>query len=590
MTAAEHPGDSYPLVLTWASTIYQACFVPMSQAERYQLLAGLTGHLAAALRPDAAEPDDPATAGLRVGTALVTAGFAAPEVLSRTITILYARLLPDLGLTGEPAQTRLARLVEGVTEGFTRALRDRTLDDQEAIRLAATAARAASDRALRASEARFRYAATHDPLTGLPNHNHLTEQLRRLLVDPSAGTRLGLCCVDLDQFGAINDRLGSPVGDRLLVAVADRLRSAEPGQLVARHHGDRFVILVPDTTCADDATKLADRALAALTAPFHVDGHELSISASAGVVERPAAGASPVELIRAADVALHWAKADGRGCWALFEPGRSAADVARYRLSAAMPAALRRGEFSLAYQPLVDLRTGGVVGYEALARWQHPEHGLLGADQFVAQAEDTGLIVPLGIRLLEQGCQQAAQWPARPEDRTPYVSVNVSARQLQQPGLVGEIAEVLDRTGLPTRRLQLEITESAVVVTDADTIGRLTALSQLGIRIVIDDFGTGYSNFAYLYDLPVHGIKLAGQLLRDVGRRPGDGQAGRAGHAVLAALVSLGRTLGLTVTAEGVETARQAKLLRVLGCHVGQGFLFGRPAQLGEQDGRLRRA
>ncbi|MGH3683379.1 MAG: putative bifunctional diguanylate cyclase/phosphodiesterase, partial [Natronosporangium sp.] len=383
------------------------------------------------------------------------------------------------------------------------------------------------------------------------------------------------CCVDLDQFGAINDRLGSPVGDRLLVAVADRLRAADPGRLVARHHGDRFVILIPDTTGAEDATKLADRALTSLTAPFHVDGHELSISASAGVVERPAAGASAVELIRAADVALHWAKADGRGCWALFEPRRSAADVARYRLSAAMPAALRRREFSLAYQPLVDLRTGGVVGYEALARWQHPEHGLLGADQFVAQAEDTGLIVPLGIRLLEQACQRATRWPAQPGDRTPYVSVNVSARQLQQPGLVGEIAEVLDRTGLPAIRLQLEITESAVVETDADTIGRLLALSQLGIRIVIDDFGTGYSNFAYLYDLPVHGIKLAGRLLGE------DRRAGRAGHAVLAALVSLGRTLGLTVTAEGVETARQARLLRVLGCHVGQGFHLGRPDQAG---------
>ncbi|MPZ26733.1 MAG: EAL domain-containing protein [Micromonosporaceae bacterium] len=581
MTLPERPGVPYEFVQGWAGAIHRACFVPMSRAQRCRLLSGLAGQLAAALRT---EPGVVATVGRRVGVALVEAGFTAPEVLSRTITILHGRLLPDLGLTGEPAATRLAGLVEGVAEGFTRALRDRTLDDQEAIRLAATAAQAASDRALRASEARFRYAATHDPLTGLPNHNQLTGQLHRLLADPPPGARLGLCCVDLDQFAAINDRLGSPVGDRLLVAVAERLRSlaTEPGQLVARHHGDRFVLLVPDSTGAEDATKLADRALAALAAPFQVDGHELSISASAGVVERPAAGASAVELVRAADVALHWAKADGRSCWALFEEQRSAADVARYRLSAALPAALRRGEFSLAYQPLVDLRTGGVLGYEALARWQHPEHGLLGADQFVEQAEDTGLIVQLGIRLLEQGCRQAAQWYAHQGDRTPYVSVNISARQLRQPGLVGEIAEVLDRTGLPPIRLQLEITESALVVTDDDTIGRLVALSQLGIRIVIDDFGTGYSNFAYLYDLPVHGIKLAGQLLRDVGRRPvpagGATRAGRAGHAVLAALVSLGRTLGLTVTAEGVETARQAKLLRVLGCHVGQGFHFGRPA------------
>jgi diguanylate cyclase (GGDEF)-like protein len=575
MTGPEPAGVPPQFVQTWASAIHRACFVPMSRAERCELLSRLTGWLIDGLR---AEPFDPRP-GHRAGAALVAADYTAPEVLARTITVLHTRLLPELSQPGEAAAARLSALVEGVAAGFARALRDRTLDDQEEIRLATTTARAEAERALRDSEARLRYAALHDPLTGLPNQALLTQQLRHLLADPPPGARLGLCRVDLDRFEAINNSLGWPVGDRLLAAVADRLRAlaAEPGYLVARHTADQFALLVPRTSCAEDATKVADRVLAALAEPFRVDGHELSVMASAGVVERPAAGASPTELIRAADVALHWAKTDGARGWALFEQPRSARDGARYRLSAQLPGALRRGEFSLAYQPLVDLRSAAVVGYEALARWQHPEHGVLGADRFVSLAEDTGVIVPLGLRLLEQACDQAARWYADPaEHRRPYVSVNVSARQLQRPGLVGEVVEVLDRTGLPPRQLQLEITESAVVVSGGEMVARLAALANQGIRIVIDDFGTGYSNFAYLYDLPVHGIKLAGQLLRDVGKN--GAPASRTGNAVLAAMVSLGCTLGLTVTAEGVETAGQAQLLRVLGCHVGQGWHFGHPA------------
>jgi len=579
MTVPDRPGVPYRFVQAWAKALHRSCYVPMSRAERCALLAGLADQLATALR---AEPFDPA-AGARVGAALVASDYTAPEVLSGTITVLHQRLLPDLGLAGEPAEARRTALVEGVAAGFTRAVRDRTLDDQEEIRLATTTARAEAERALRDSEAKLRYAALHDPLTDLPNQALLTEQLQRLLAEPApdSDTRLGLCCLDLDRFEAINDSLGWPVGDRLLVAVADRLRElcTERGYLVARHAGDQFAVLVPGTSCAEDATKVADRLLATLAAPFHVDGHELAVTASAGVVERPAAGAGPTDLIRAADMALHWAKAEGGNCWALYEQPRSARDVARYRLSAELPGALRRGEFALAYQPLVDLRTAAVVGYEALARWHHPVHGQLGADKFVPLAEDTGLIVPLGIRLLEQACGQALRWPGERAGSRPFVSVNLSARQLQQPGLVGEIVEVLDRTGLPPHRLQLEITESTLVVPGGEMPARLTALANLGVRIAIDDFGTGYSNFTYLYDLPVHGIKLAGQLLRGVGRTgPG---VSRTGHAVLAALVSLGSTLNLTVTAEGVETAGQAQLLRVLGCHLGQGWHFGRPAPPG---------
>jgi diguanylate cyclase (GGDEF)-like protein len=571
MTGPARGAVSDRFIRAWASAIHRACFVPMRFAERCQMLSGLADQLVRALR---AEPFDPA-AGQQVGAALVGADYTAPEVLGRTVTVLSTGLLADLGCPGGPAAERLPALVEAVAAGFTRALRARTLDDQDEIRRAAMAHRAAAERALRDSEARRRYAALHDPLTDLPNQTLLALQLRHLLADPPPGTRIGLCCIDLDRFEAINDSLGWPVGDRLLMAVASRLRklAAEQRYLLARHAGDQFAVVVPGTTCAEDATKAADRLLAALAEPFRVDGHELLVTATAGVVEQPATGASPTDLIRAADVALHWAKADGTGGWVLYEQPRSARDVARYRLSAQLPGALHRGEFRLAYQPLVELRSTAIVGYEALARWHHPELGTLGADQFVPLAEDTGLIVPLGTRLLAQACDQAAGW--RAAGNPPYVSVNLSARQLQQPGVVGEIVEVLDRTGLPPRRLQLEITESAVVAAGGEPVSRLAELASLGIRLVIDDFGTGYSNFAYLCNLPVHGIKLAGQLLRDLGRTGANGGRSRA---VLTGMISLGCLLGLTVTAEGVETAWQAREVRRMGCHVGQGWHFGRPS------------
>jgi diguanylate cyclase (GGDEF)-like protein len=550
------------LVREWLTAIHRACFVPMSRPERQALVRGLTDQLAAAMLT---EPFDPGP-GYEVGAALVAADYGSPDVLARTITVLQTRLLADLGLAGEAAEARRTALVEGVAAGFARALRNRTLDAQDEIRLASAGARAEAARELR-------YAALHDPLTNLPNERMLADRLARLLAAPPEGTRLGLCYIDLDRFEAINDSLGPRVGDRLLVAVTLRLRglAAEWDHLVVRRHGDQFAILVEGTTSAEDATKVADRVLAALAEPFQLEGLELSLTASAGVVERVAAGTSPHELMQAADVALHWAKADGRNRWRLYEETRNSRDVARYRLSAQLPAAMRRGEFMLVYQPLVHLATDQAVGAEALARWHHPERGVLGADHFVELAEDTGLIVPLGIRLLEQACRVAARWRGRPGGPAPYISVNLSARQLHQPGLAGEILEVLDRTGLAPTRLQLEITESAAVaVSDSQTLSTLHMLANRGVRLVIDDFGTGYSNFAYLHDLPLHGIKLASQLLHGAGRR-------QPGHSILRALISLSSVLGLTVTAEGVETADQARALRGLGCEIGQGWHFGRP-------------
>jgi diguanylate cyclase (GGDEF)-like protein len=451
----------------------------------------------------------------------------------------------------------------------------RLSEEREEMRRAALTAREHAEWALQVNEARFRYAATHDSLTGLPNRALFVDRLDQIFASPPRDARLGVCFVDLDSFKAVNDSLGHHVGDRMLIAVSERLvrLAAESGHLVARLGGDEFVILVEDTTCADDAVKVADRALSTLSEPFQVDGHRLCVSASIGIVERRIAGTSPADLMRAADITLYWAKTNGKARWALFDPRRSAREVARYELSAALPTALDRDEFVLYYQPLVDLADGTIRGIEALARWRHPRLGVLTPDRFIDLAEDTGLIVPLGSRLLELACRQAVGWRQLTPD-PPFVSVNLSVRQIHHPGLFADVVEVLHRTGLPPGQLQLEITESTAMGSDDETLRTLHALADFGVRLAIDDFGTGYSNLAYLRVLPVHGLNLAGSFVQGL-RAPGP--ADPTDEAILSALVSIARTLGLTVTAEGIETAIQADRLCAIGCDLGQGWYFGLP-------------
>jgi diguanylate cyclase len=540
-------------VQDWAKSLRGTSIAPLNHAERVALLDGLARTLVSG----------DVVAAYRVAGALVANGMSTPETLGRTLSVVQ-RAFPDL--------------VEALGTGFARALRDYTLDAQDSLRHAALAAHAQAEAALRDSEARFRYAVLHDRLTELPNRTYFSRALEHACADPRPHVRLGVCILGLDGFRSVNDSLGHGVGDRLLAAVGQRLTALADSpagdgvSLVARLGGDEFALLIDDTTGTDDAVKIADRALAAIADPIGVDGHDLRVTASAGVVEGPVAGADPTDLLRSADITLHWAKAEGRGRWAIFDPDRNAADVARYRLSAALPAALERDEFVLHYQPIVDLADGTPVGVEALARWQHPRLGLLGADAFIGLAEDTGLIVPLGWRLLERACRDATNWPD-----TMFVSVNLAVRQLRQPGLAPQVAAILDETGLPAGRLQLEITESAVMGIEDETVDTLHALAGMGVQLSIDDFGTGYSNLAYLCDLPVHGLKLAGRFLK--GRRP-RGEVDPTREALLSTLVSLGHKLGLSVTAEGVETAAQARRLRGIGCDLAQGWHFGRPTPI----------
>jgi diguanylate cyclase (GGDEF)-like protein len=392
---------------------------------------------------------------------------------------------------------------------------------------------------------------------------------------PVEPRRLGVCFVDLDGFKVVNDTLGHHIGDKLLAAVARRLGQSVNNQLVARMGGDEFVILVEDTTCTDDALKVADAALLGLTEPIHVDGHELTVSASVGIVERPVVGTSPSEIMQAADITLHWAKSSGKNRCALFDPERMEHELTQYALAAAMPAGLDRGEFFLDYQPLVSLSDNALIGVEALVRWRHPEFGVLPPNRFIGLAEETGLIVRLGIRALARACQQAQEWQDL-SPHAPFVSVNLAVRQVHDPGLVDDVLAILDRTGLPAHRLQLEITESAVMSKADEPVHALRALADRGVRIAIDDFGTGYSNLAYLRDLPVCELKVAGQFVEGL-RAPMLGPEVVTDERILATLVSLAHMLGLTVTAEGVETADQADRLRAIGCDSAQGWHFGRP-------------
>ncbi|MBF5031229.1 bifunctional diguanylate cyclase/phosphodiesterase [Micromonospora sp. ANENR4] len=562
----------------WAKAVSGTSYLPMTQSQLEEMLQRLTDRLAQALR---AEPFD-LRIGQQVGAELVQAHIASAEGLGRTVEVIQLRLVRDLDLVVDDVEDRMARLLATVATGYARALRDRTLDEQESIRRAAMMARAQAERALRDSEARFRHQATHDPLTGLPNRTLFTERLTAAITAPGRGAdRVGVCFLDLDRFKVVNDSLGHQIGDSLLVTVAQRLHRALGEHLVARLGGDEFVILVERSAGTDDAVKVAETALAAVREPALVDGHELAVSASIGIVERPVAGTSPMDLMRAADSTLHWAKAAGGARWSLFDADRNRRELARYALSAAIPAALDRGEFYLDYQPLTSLRDGRVLGMEALVRWRHPELGVLRPDSFIPLAEETGLIVRLGSWVLAEACREAGTWPGVDGD-APFVSVNLAVRQLHRTDLVTEVRGVLGRTGLPPHRLQLEITESTMMSTVVEPVRALRVLGDLGVRVAIDDFGTGYCNLAYLRDLPVDELKVAGEFVTGL-RAPGS----RTDERILASLVSLAHALDLTVTAEGVETADQADRLRTIGCDAGQGWHFGRPGPAAPHLGRV---
>ncbi|WP_455353334.1 putative bifunctional diguanylate cyclase/phosphodiesterase [Streptomyces sp. SYSU K217416] len=705
-SAAEEPdgpeGRLRRFATIWSRAIFPATATSLTRPEFEQRLLPLARTLSGALH---ARPFDPSPAQ-EVGAGLVGMHCTDPDALSRTLGVVDAYLVlycgdsggpggPGGGLAPDECRARCARLQHALAAGFARALRERTLTEQEAIARSAMAARSDAQQALHASEERFRavfegaavgigiadlegnvlevndtlmqmfggldsavrtrnvsdwghpedaphvwnlygelvrgerdhyrvekpyyrgdgtvlwtnltvsllrdaegrpqyqlalmedtterrllnlrlrYEATHDALTGLPNRTLFFERLEKAL-SAGDGMRFGLCYLDLDGFSAVNDSLGHSAGDRLLVEVADRLQSCAtaPGEMVARLGGDEFVALTTGQHTEREVDELAARILAALSAPIRLDGREITVRGSIGIVEGPAGERGPAEVLRSADITMYRAKSAGGNRFELADAEADARAITRHGLTTALPAALERGEFFIEYQPLVHLSDGSVHGAEALVRWCHPQHGVLGPDRFIPLAEHTGLIVPLGRWVLEESVRQARFWQQRHADGGPLrINVNLSPTQLHHPGLVSDTVRVLERAGLEPGALCLEVTESALIGADDDLLKPLRQLAEMGVDIALDDFGTGYSNLANLRRLPVSVLKLDRSFTRGMQQHPAD----PVDVKIVEGIVSLAHSLELAVTVEGVETGVQAEQLRALGCDTAQGWYYARP-------------
>jgi diguanylate cyclase (GGDEF)-like protein len=418
----------------------------------------------------------------------------------------------------------------------------------------------------RAAEEQIRYMALHDALTGLPNRTLFRDRLDQAIAHASrARSAFAVLACDLDRFKAVNDSLGHPAGDALLRVVAERMRNVlRPYDTIARLGGDEFAIVLAYLDEAREADGIADRLIAAVSEPIDLDGQSVEVGVSIGVTIGTELDQDPDELFQRADIALYEAKAAGRNTHREFEPGAGARIATRGQLALDMKEAIRSREFHLAYQPVVDSATASVVSFEALMRWRHPVQGEIPPGAFIALAEETGLIVPLGAWALQEACREAASWPAPVR-----VAVNVSVVQLRRAGLEATVMAALAASGLPADRLKLEVTESVLMQDAESVIAGLHGLRALGVRIALDDFGTGYSSLSYLRRFPFDQIKIDRSFIRDI--------ADPDAAAIVRAVVGIGERLGMGIVAEGVETAEQLELVRREGCTQVQGFLFSRP-------------
>jgi diguanylate cyclase (GGDEF)-like protein/PAS domain S-box-containing protein len=415
--------------------------------------------------------------------------------------------------------------------------------------------------------------AFHDTLTGLPNRALFMDRLR-LAVGRAARAKKYLFAVlflDLDRFKNVNDSLGHTVGDQLLVAIARRLeRCLRHIDTVARFGGDEFAILIDGVEDANDAVRVAERLQREVTTPINVGGLEVFTSVSVGIALSSTGYELPEDVLRDADTAMYRAKAAGKARHEIFDTAMHARAVALLQLETDLRRAVERGEFVVYYQPIVSLADDSIRGFEALVRWQHPERGLVTPSEFIAVAEETGLIIPLGLWVLREACGQMSEWQARfGLTGALTLSVNISGNQFMQPDLVEQVKRILAETGFDPRRLQLEITESSVIENTETVTAMLVQLRSLGIRLSMDDFGTGYSSLSYLHRFPIHTLKIDRSFVS--GCSAGDE------NEIVRTIIMLARNMGMEVVAEGVETREQLDSLRDLSCEYGQGFLFSRP-------------
>ncbi|WP_234002408.1 bifunctional diguanylate cyclase/phosphodiesterase [Erythrobacter sp. AP23] len=423
-------------------------------------------------------------------------------------------------------------------------------------------------RTRRESQSRLRHIALHDALTQLPNRRHFNEKLQSLCegLSTGSGRPFALLMIDLDRFKKINDTQGHPVGDLVLARVAKRLTHAvRDSDLVARIGGDEFAVIMPGTDDAAEVGKLAERIVEVLSRPFAIDGNVSEIGGSVGIVLAPEHGRKAEVLTQHVDVALYSAKHEGKGRHYFFEPSLIVELQSRRQLETELRRACMRDEFEVVYQPIMNITSGGYIGAEALVRWQSESHGDISPEVFIPLAEELGLISRIGNAVLRRACSDASRWPS---DLT--VSVNVSPVQLMDPRLAQTVAQALEETGLSAHRLELEITETALLGNAEKALSTLSRLRELGVRISLDDFGTGYSSLTYLHKFPIDRIKIDRSF---IDKLPSD--AGSA--SIVRAITQLGGSLNLSITAEGIETDEQLSFISGQGCDHVQGYLFSRP-------------
>jgi diguanylate cyclase (GGDEF)-like protein len=426
------------------------------------------------------------------------------------------------------------------------------------------------------SEERIAHLARHDAVTALPNRVLFRERLEQALANRRRhGGSVALLCLDLDQFKAVNDTLGHPVGDALLKLVADRIKGdLRDEDTVARLGGDEFAILQIGGAQPRDSAALARRLIDSVNRPYRIGEDAIDVGVSIGIVAVAEDACDPDQLFKHADLALYRAKADGRGTFRFFEARMDAEVRARRQLEKDLRESLTRGDFELHYQSLHGAADQAAVGFEALLRWRHPTRGLVQPGDFISVAEETRLIVPLGEWVLRQACHDAAKWPGHLR-----LAINVSAAQFRATNLVQAVMSALAASGLAANRLEIEITET-ILMQGNEALRTLHQLRELGVRMIMDDFGTGYSSLSYLHSFPFDRMKIDRSFVRHMIEKPDSA-------AIVRAIVQLGASLGISTIAEGVETPEQFQALRQMGCGEVQGYLFSRPEPIADALKRL---